>query len=105
VLKFSRFLADESNMNMLQMASLLAQSAAGDSEVWMMMKLWAKTIGWALAGGIGMGLGLVVSLKVFTILTRDVDEWAEVKKNNLGMSIILSAVILGTSLVIMMSVH
>jgi len=56
-------------------------------------------------GGIGMGLGLVVSLKIFTLLTRDVDEWAEVKKNNLGMSIILSAVILGTSLVIMMSVH
>ena len=63
---------------------------------------WAQTIGWALVGGIGMGFGLVVSLKVFTLLTRDVDEWAEVKKNNLGMSIILSAVILGTSLVIMM---
>ena len=40
-------------------------------------------------------------MKVFTLLTRDVDEWAEVKKNNLGMSIILAAVILGTSLVVM----
>ena len=30
---------------------------------------------------------------------------AEVKKGNLGISVILSAVILGTSLVIMMSVH
>jgi uncharacterized membrane protein YjfL (UPF0719 family) len=49
-----------------------------------------------------MGLGLVVSLKVFTLLTRDVDEWAEVKKNNIGMSIILASVVLGTSLVIMM---
>jgi uncharacterized membrane protein YjfL (UPF0719 family) len=92
-------------MNMIHMASLLAQSAAGDSEVWMLMKLWGKTICWAIAGGIGMGLGLVVSLKVFTLLTRDVDEWGEVKKNNLGMSIILASVILGTSLVIMMSVR
>ena len=82
-----------------------AADAAAPSEFMMLLKLWAKSIGWAIAGGVGMGIGLVLSLKTFTLLTRDVDEWAEVKKNNLGMSIILSAVILGTSLVIMMSVH
>ena len=84
-----------------------AQSAADNtpSEFVMMLKLWAKSIGWALAGGLGMGFGLVLSLKIFTVLTRDVDEWAEVKKNNLGMSIILASVVLGTSLVIMMSMH
>ena len=75
------------------------------SEFVMLLGLWGKSIGWALAGGIGMGLGLVTSLKIFTLLTREVDEWAEVKKGNLGISVILSAVILGTSLVIMMSVH
>ena len=90
---------------MIQIASLAAQSAAPDSEFVMLLKLWAKAIGWAIAGGIGMGIGLVLSLKTFTLLTRDVDEWGEVKKNNLGMSIILASVILGTSLVIMMSVH
>ena len=63
---------------------------------------WGQLVGWAVAGGIGMGLGLVVSLKIFTLLTRDVDEWAEVKKGNLGMSIILASVILGSSLVIML---
>ncbi|HZE99665.1 MAG TPA: DUF350 domain-containing protein [Planctomycetota bacterium] len=83
---------------------MLAAADLG-SDMGMMVMLWGKAIGWALAGGIGMGLGLVVSLKIFTLLTREVDEWAEVKKNNLGMSIILSAVILGTSLVIMMSMH
>ena len=92
-------------MNMMQIAPFLSPAAAAESEFMMMLMLWGKTIGWAIAGGIGMGLGLVVSLKVFTLLTRDVDEWAEVKKNNLGMSIILASVILGTSLVIMMSVH
>lgn len=87
-------------MNITQLAV-----AAPDSEFVMLLMLWGKAIGWALAGGIGMGLGLVVSLKIFTLLTREVDEWGEVKKGNVGMSIILSAVILGTSLVIMMSVH
>ncbi len=71
----------------------------------MLLSLWGKSIGWALSGGIGMGLGLVLSVKIFTVLTREVDEWAEVKKNNLGMSLILSSVILGTALVIMMAVH
>lgn len=83
----------------------LLAAAVPDSEIGMLLMLWGKAVGWAVAGGIGMGLGLVISLKIFTVLTREVDEWAEVKKNNLGMSIILSAVILGTSLVIMMSVH
>ena len=87
-------------MNMSMLAA-----AVPDSEIGMLLMPWGKAIGWAVAGGIGMGLGLVISLKIFTVLTREVDEWAEVKKNNLGMSIILSAVILGTSLVIMMSVH
>jgi len=87
-------------MNMTQLAV-----AAPDSEFMMMMVLYGKAILWALAGGVGMGLGLVVSLKIFTLLTREVDEWAEVKKGNMGMSIILASVILGTRLVIMMSVH
>lgn len=92
-------------MSLIALAGLMTQADASPSEFMMMVKLWGKTIGWALAGGIGMGLGLVVSLKIFTLLTRDVDEWAEVKKGNLGMCLILSAVIVGTSLVIMMSVR
>ena len=87
---------------MIALASLLLQADAGPSEFMMLLKLWGKGIGWAVAGGIGMGLGLVISLKIFTLLTRDVDEWAEVKKGNLGMSIILASVILGSSLVIML---
>jgi hypothetical protein len=106
-LKSRRGLAEEIIMSLMQVATLAAQAAADSapSEFGIMLKLWLKSIGWALAGGLGMGFGLVLSLKIFTVLTRDVDEWAEVKKNNLGMSIILSSVVLGTSLVIMMSMH
>lgn len=87
---------------MLDLASLMPPTLLANFEFKLLLMAWVQTIGWAVAGGIGMGLGLIVALKVFTVLTWDVDEWAEVKKNNLGMSIILSAVILGTSLVIMM---
>jgi hypothetical protein len=104
-LKFLHSRVDISLVSMIALASLLLQADAPPSEFIMNLKLWGKAIGWAVSGGIGMGLGLVISLKVFTVLTREVDEWAEVKKGNLGMSLILSAVILGTSLVIMLSVR
>lgn len=89
-------------MNVAILAGLLADGSFADSEWGVFLKLLGKTILWALAGGIGMGLGLIVTLKIFTMLTREVDEWALVKANNLGMAIILASVILGTSLVIMM---
>ncbi len=92
---------------MTQFMTLAALLAAPDqsfmeSEWGFFLKLLGKTILWAVAGGIGMGLGLIITLKIFTMLTRDVDEWSLVKANNLGMSIILASVVLGTSLVIMM---
>lgn len=89
-------------MNLTTFACLLADGGFADSEWGIFLKLLGKTILWAVAGGVGMGLGLIVTLKIFTMLTREVDEWALVKSNNLGMAIILASVILGTSLVIMM---
>jgi hypothetical protein len=89
-------------MNMMNCASVVPPTVMANIDFKLLFFAWGQTIGWAIAGGVGMGLGLIVALKVFTVLTRDVDEWAEVKKGNLGMAIILSAVILGTSLVIMM---
>ena len=81
------------------MNSILALPAFEFALPWM---AYLQTIGWALTGGVGMGLGLIVALKTFTFLTRDVDEWALVKSGNVPMGIILGAVVLGTSLVIMM---
>jgi uncharacterized membrane protein YjfL (UPF0719 family) len=66
--------------------------------------IYAKTVGWAVTGGVGMGLGLIIALKTFTVLTPKVDEWELVKNGNVPMGIILGAVVLGTSLVIMMCV-
>ena len=39
-------------MNMSMLAA-----AVPDSEIGMLLMLWGKAIGWAVAGGIGMGLG------------------------------------------------
>jgi uncharacterized membrane protein YjfL (UPF0719 family) len=65
-----------------------------------LLKAYGQMIGWAIAAGVGMGLGLIITLKIFTLLTRDVDEWALVKSGNVPIGIILGCVVLGTSIVI-----
>ncbi|OIO52928.1 hypothetical protein AUJ46_06670 [Candidatus Peregrinibacteria bacterium CG1_02_54_53] len=57
------------------------------------------TFGWALTGAVSMALSLSILLKVFTWITP-IDEWKEIEKGNVCVAIILAAVIIGTALVI-----
>jgi uncharacterized membrane protein YjfL (UPF0719 family) len=66
------------------------------------MELWLdylKTFGWGIVGAVTMAVSLWILLKVFTWLTP-VDEWEELKKGNLGIAIIMAAVILGFAIVV-----
>lgn len=56
-------------------------------------------LGWGLVGAVAMALSLVVLLKVFTWLTP-VDEWAELRNGNLGIAIVMGAVIIAFGLVV-----
>jgi uncharacterized membrane protein YjfL (UPF0719 family) len=58
------------------------------------------TFGWAIVGSLSMGLGIVITLKLFTFCTREVDEWALVKSGNIPIAIILAAVILSLGIVV-----
>lgn len=60
---------------------------------------YALTLGWGLVGAIAMAVSLVVLLKVFTWLTP-VDEWAELRNGNLGIAIVMGAVIIAFGLVV-----
>ena len=57
------------------------------------------TFGWAIIGAVSMALALAILLKIFSLLTP-IDEWQEVRNNNITVGIILSSVIIGTALVI-----
>jgi len=63
------------------------------------------TFGWAIVGSVGMGLGIIIALKMFTLSTRDVDEWALVKQGNIPIAIILSAIIIALGIVISAAVR
>ena len=58
------------------------------------------TLGWAIVGSLSMGLALIVVLKIFDFSTSKVDEWEEIKKNNLSMAIVLAAIILSCAWVV-----
>jgi uncharacterized membrane protein YjfL (UPF0719 family) len=63
------------------------------------------TIGWALVGSISMGIGIIITLKLFDLSTRNVDEWELIKQGNIPMAIILASVILSLGLVVSAAIH
>ena len=56
-------------------------------------------IGWAITGGISMAIILPIVLKVFSAI-NPIDEWQEIKNGNLGVALIMVAIILATAIVI-----
>jgi uncharacterized membrane protein YjfL (UPF0719 family) len=60
---------------------------------------YLKAFGWGVVGAVTMAVSLWILLKVFTWLTP-VDEWEELRKGNLGISIVMAAVIIGFAIVV-----
>jgi uncharacterized membrane protein YjfL (UPF0719 family) len=65
-----------------------------------LLRAYLVTFGWALVGSISMGLGIIITLKLFDFSTRDVDEWGLVKQGNIPIAIILAAVIIALGIVV-----
>lgn len=63
------------------------------------------TFGWAIVGSVGMGLGIIIALKMFDLSTPKVDEWELIKQGNIAMAIVLAAVIIAVGIVIAGAIH
>jgi len=71
---------------------------------WQVLQSYAVMFGCALVGAISMGVAIIIMLKFFTWATVEIDEWEEVKKGNVCVAVILSAVIIGASIVVATSI-
>lgn len=71
--------------------------------MWYTIQQYLITFGWALVGAISLAVSIGLSLKVYDKLTP-IDEWEEIKNGNMGVAIIISTIILGTSIVIGLSI-
>jgi uncharacterized membrane protein YjfL (UPF0719 family) len=67
------------------------------------LKQYFITFGWAITGAISMAMALGILVKVFSWITP-IDEWEEIKKGNMGVAIIIASIIIGTALVIGLTV-
>ena len=67
------------------------------------LQQYLTTGGWAITGAISMAIALGILVKIFAWLTP-INEWEEVKKGNIGVAIVVSAVIIGTALVVGLTV-
>ena len=64
-----------------------------------MFAQYGRSLLWAITAAIGFGLGVGISLKVFDWLSTDIDEWEEIKKGNMGVSLIFVSLIVMLSLI------
>ncbi|MDE0587902.1 MAG: DUF350 domain-containing protein [Candidatus Marinimicrobia bacterium] len=65
-----------------------------------MFAQYGRSLLWAITAAIGFGLGVGISLKVFDWLSTDIDEWEEIKKGNMGVSMIFTALIVMVGLIV-----
>jgi hypothetical protein len=60
----------------------------------------ARSFGWAIVAAVSFAFAMGLSIKVFDWMSKDIDEWAEIKKGNLGVALIFVAMILSVGLVL-----
>jgi len=64
-----------------------------------LLQQYLITFGWAIIGAISMAIALGLLVKIFSWITP-INEWEEIKKGNIGVAIIMTAVIISTALVV-----
>lgn len=55
---------------------------------------------WAVVASVGFAFGVGLALMVFNWLSKDIDEWAEIKNGNYGVAAIMVTLILMVGLVV-----
>ena len=49
---------------------------------------YARAVGWSITAAVGFAFGIGIALKVFDWLSTEINEWEEIKKGNMGVSLI-----------------
>jgi uncharacterized membrane protein YjfL (UPF0719 family) len=59
-----------------------------------------RSLVWALVAAISFSFSIGLAIKVFDWLSKDINEWEEIRKGNLGVALIFVAMILAVGLVL-----
>ena len=61
---------------------------------------YTRAVGWALAASIGFSFGVAIAVFIFNKLSRDIDEWQEIKNGNIGVALIEVALIIMIGIIV-----
>ena len=64
------------------------------------LMMYLRGIGWAIVAAIGFSFGVGLAVKVFDLLSTNIDEWEEIKKGNIGVALIIVSLILMVGLLV-----
>jgi uncharacterized membrane protein YjfL (UPF0719 family) len=70
------------------------------SEFTSMLWQMGRSLLWAMVAAVSFAFSMGLAIKVFDALSRDINEWEEIKKGNLGVALIFVAMILSVGLVL-----
>ena len=66
------------------------------SLAWQML----RSLLWAMVAAVSFAFSMGLAIKVFDWLSQDINEWEEIRKGNMGVALILVAMILSIGLVL-----
>ena len=61
---------------------------------------YLRAIGWSIVAALGFSIGIGLALKVFDLMSTDIEEWEEIKKGNLGVALIFMTLIASVAFLI-----
>ena len=61
---------------------------------------YLRAVGWALTASISFSLGVAIAVFIFNKLSRDIDEWQEIKNGNIGVALIEVALIVMIGIIV-----
>ena len=54
---------------------------------------YLRAIGWAIDASIGFSIGVSIAVIIFNKISKEIDEWQEIKNGNIGVALIQVALI------------
>ena len=61
---------------------------------------YGRAVGWSITAAVGFAFGIGIALKVFDMLSTEIDEWEEIKKGNMGVALIFVSLIVMVGLLV-----
>ena len=61
---------------------------------------YLRAVGWAITASISFSVGVAIAVFIFNKLSRDIDEWQEIKNGNIGVALIEVALIIMIGIIV-----